>query len=407
MGAGAERRVRAAPAAGAARKGERGVALLIAVLATALLTITVMELAYSTQVSYRRAAHWLEARRARLAAESGLALATEVLSFDGELADLVGGKENLPPLPGLDGLDPRLAATDGFIDLWARCSEPGPSSCTREIGEECTLPLSTDTGVPEAGAPTGDEAGFFTVRIDDETGFYNVNRLSNRSEQENELERVARLMRMVQLDAAIVGPLTDWVDRDDSPLVFPPGAEASQYAADDLEPLPRNAPMATFQELGLVMGVHRADLAALRRVVTVLPAPADKINVNTAPLEVLQVLGNEIVDEGLLAALHAQRCQRPFIDEADLKARVPEIEATGMVPLLAYASQWFRVRSTARVGDTEQSIEALLFRKGAQVDTVYFLARRGANIDLRPDLSTADSPQLDLTTPTKHEGERS
>ena len=47
------------------RPGERGVALLIAVLATALLTITVMELAYSTQVSYRRAAHWLEAKRAR------------------------------------------------------------------------------------------------------------------------------------------------------------------------------------------------------------------------------------------------------------------------------------------------------------------------------------------------------
>src|SRR5687767_2599717 len=124
-------------------RGERGVALLVAVLATALLTVTVMEFTYSSQVGYRRAAHWLEAERARLAAESGIALAAEVLSFDGELAELVKGA-NIPPEAAalLKGLDPRLAGVDGAIDLWARCSEPGPWSCNQNIGDECTLPLS-------------------------------------------------------------------------------------------------------------------------------------------------------------------------------------------------------------------------------------------------------------------------
>ena len=373
------------------RDPERGVALLIAVVATALLTITVFEFTYATQVGYRRTAHWLQAKRAKLAAESGITLATEVLSFDGQLADLVKGGTIPDEVKGLlHGFDPRLAATDGFMDLWARCSEPGPWSCVREVGSECTLPLSAATQAGDAGtgsssaANTGAsdyESGYFTVRIDDETGLYNINRLVSHADLPNEWERVSRILRLADLNPALAGPVVDWVDRDTVPLATPPGAEATQYTNEKLEPPPRNGPMQTFQELALVLGFGPAELRKARKVFTVLPSPVDKVNVNTAPLAVLQGLGDTLIDDDLLAGLHAQRCLRPFIDEADLLARVPEIEKTGIKALLTYSSSWFRVRSTAHVGDVAQSAEAVLFRQGAEVEPVYFVARRGANIE--------------------------
>ena len=390
-------------------------ALLIALLATALLTIAVLQFTYETQVGYRRAVHWLEARRARLAAESGLALASEVLSFDGQLAELVS-RGNVPQ--GVDAmlgnLDPRLAATDGFLDLWAHCSEPGPWSCVREIGKECSLPLSmaavdpkslTSPGAGAGGlgaqqaadAETDSEAGYFTVRIDDETGLYNLNRLVTQGDA-SDPERAARLLALVGVDAALAGRITDWVDRDTTPLAFPPGAEASQYTSEKLEPLPRNGPMASFQELALVMGFGAAQLREARKVMTVLPPDVKKINVNTAPLPVLQALSETPINDDLLMRLHTERCLRPFIDKDDLLARVPDLANTAIVPLLAYASAYFRVRSTARVADATQSVEALLHRNGARVETVYFLARRGANIE---SVDTSHGPGFDSPPQTR------
>jgi type II secretory pathway component PulK len=367
------------------RDPEAGVALLIAVVATALLTITVFEFTYATQVSYRRAVHWLQAKRAKLAAASGITLASEVLSFDGQLADLVKSGSVPDEVKGLiKGFDPRLAATDGFMDVWARCSDPGPWSCVREVGSECTMPLSgaRQTAGPggASSSATDDPAGYFTVRIDDETGLYNVNRLVSHNIN-NEWERVSRILRLADLKPALAGPMVDWVDRDTIPLATPPGAEATQYTNEKLEPVPRNGPMATFRELGLVMGFGPEELRKARKVFSVLPAPIDKVNVNTAPLPVLQGLGDSLIDDTLLAELHAQRCLRPFINEADLLARVPEIEKTGIKALLTYSSNWFLVRSTAHVGDITQSAEALLFRQGADIEPVYFVARRGANIE--------------------------
>jgi type II secretory pathway component PulK len=385
-----------------ARGRERGVALLVAVLATALLTVTVLEFTYSSQVAYRRTAHWLEAERARLAAESGVALAAEVLSFDGELAELVAKAEVPPEAAGLlEGLDPRLAKIDGALDLWAHCSEPGPSSCTQRLGAECTLPL-TMTPMSDTSAPPSDETGYFTVRIEDETGFFNLNRLAKDFVSPDEIDRAIRLFRLADVDPSLVGPVVDWVDPDSSPLAYPPGAESSQYGAQDRDVPPRNKPMATFRELGLVLGMTGEDLRRLRRVATVLPTPSallerEKINVNTAPLTVLQALG-ESLDPTELGSLHAQRCERPFLDKNDLLARVPE--AGALEPLLTYQSSWFRVRSTAYVGDAVQSVEALLSRQGKRIDAAYLLAQRGANVtDVEMEATEPTGFETSITVP--------
>jgi general secretion pathway protein K len=209
---------------------------------------------------------------------------------------------------------------------------------------------------------------------------------------DDEMERVVRMLRLVGLDPALAGPIADWVDRDTSPAAFPPGAEASQYAAQDLDHVPRNAPMATFRELSLVLGIGARELRELRRVATVLPYTVEKVNVNTAPPAVLQALSEDF-NESVIAALHSQRCAKPFVDQADLTARVPELASSRILSRLGYASDWFRVRSTAHVGDVQQSVEALLWRRGAAVEVTYFASRRGSNVAPPGDAdSGSDAP---------------
>jgi type II secretory pathway component PulK len=355
------------------RTSERGVALLVAVLSVALLTVTVMELTYTTQVGYRRTVHWVQARRARLIAESGLALAAELLSYDSLLASQAqaAGRPEL-----------RVATVDGLrpeSDFWAQCVEPSPWTCTERVGAMCTLPVGA-SALADGTEPaaTGDGEGAVSVRIEDETGLYNLNRLYS-NQVPGEYERLGRFLQAAGLDPSLAGPIADWVDSNSVPLGFPPGAEAQQYLSEDREEPPRNGPFVTFRELALVLGIGARELVALRRFTTVLEPGIDRVNVNTAPLPVLQALG-ESVSEDVLAELHAERCKRPFVDEEDLRNRVADVEDTGILPLLAFTSNRFRVRATGRIDDVYQSVEAILAREGEKIVISYFLGRRGPNI---------------------------
>jgi len=133
-------------------------------------------------------------------------------------------------------------------------------------------------------------------------------------------------------------------------------------------------------------------------VTTAIPAPlagatSGDININTAPLPVLQSLSAQFDDESLLGTVQAQRCVQPFIDAADLKARVPGIESVGTARF-AYSTSWFRVRSTAHVGDSVRSVEAVLLRNGSKIETQYLLAQRGANI---ADVDTPPTTGFDVS----------
>lgn len=62
------------------RRGERGVALLIALLVMVLLMALVLEFAYGTRVSFRAAANFRDGRRAEHLARSGVNVAGKILS---------------------------------------------------------------------------------------------------------------------------------------------------------------------------------------------------------------------------------------------------------------------------------------------------------------------------------------
>ncbi|MFN2376024.1 MAG: type II secretion system minor pseudopilin GspK [Candidatus Binatia bacterium] len=313
----------------AAGAGERGVALLLALLTMVLLTVVVIEFTVSTQVDYRRAAMWVAGRRAALVADGGVILAMEVLRQDATFGD-----------------------TDALTDIWAREMPP------------------IDTG-----------AGMLSVRIEDEQGKLNLNGLASGALSPAG-RRLQTLLQYLTLDPGLASPLADWLDRNRDTGPGALAAEAEWYARATPPYAPRNGPMASYAELALVRGFTPAVLSRLRPFVTVLPETDSRVNANTAPPEVLRVLDPRLDDEFLVRRLVEARTVSPFTKPAEMAALtgMESFSADELGRLFTFASRWFRIRATGDVGGAMRSAEALVERDYGVSKIVYLLPRRGPNI---------------------------
>ena len=343
----------------AERDPQRGVVLLIVLLAVALLTVIVLEFTYRAQVEYRRTAAWSRVRQARLVAESGVAIAAEMLARAPLLYSLQHAGEE--------------KKVDGLTELWAqRCEPEGPSLCPANAGRGCTI----DTF----------DAHRLAIRIRDEAGLYNLNRLTKGGRSER--DRFSRLLGRLGVSPELLDGIAEWTNRGSRGLMVSPPPEMLPRGKSLSYPV-RAGALATFGELGLLPNVRATDLIELRRVATVLPPAVEKINVNTAPLELLAALYEELDDPTLLAQLQQARCATPFVDKKALQA---VIGATPASSLLVFDSEYFRVEATAEVDGFYYSVEALLHRPYPQagapanrteweVRLVYYLPHRGPLID--------------------------
>ena len=155
--------------------------------------------------------------------------------------------------------------------------------------------------------------------------------------------------------AALVGDpgraaaLLDWLDADDVPRAG--GAEAEWYQAQG-GTVPRNGPALSIDELSEVRGFDSATVERLRPFVTV--RGGTRIDVNSAPLEVLRVLpGLEAAAPLILSRRLAGRAPR---DLDDLLSGLPaSLRAEGMARyaelqgLLVFAPERLLVRLEGHV----------------------------------------------------------
>jgi hypothetical protein len=104
---------------------------------------------------------------------------------------------------------------------------------------------------------------------------------------------------------------------------------------------------------------------------------------------------------------------RPFENLAEVRELLQDQTPNGFNSLFKFRSEYFRIRATAAVGDSVQSVEAVVRRpypgegeRRAQwdIELLYFLPRRGPNllgIDMTEGASLND---LRLSTPSSNGG---
>lgn len=256
---------------GAAKKSERGVALLVTMMALALMTLLVMDFTSSASLGYRAAAGQANQLRAEYLARSAISVGLSLLSADARL-----DAQSKTPHDGLD-------------EQWAMPFPP----------------------VPLGG-------GVAQVSIIDEARKIDINLLINpRTGQPNPiyLGIVERLFTNIGVSPALVPAIVDWLDPDS--IESPGGAEADYYLQLMPPYEPRNGPMPTIGDLRMIKGVDDATFFRLQQFLTTAPEP--RVNINTAPPEVVAALVPQLSDNiSMVKQIIQARTVQPFLMITDV-----------------------------------------------------------------------------------------
>ncbi len=298
----------------------RGVALITAMLITAITASLAAGLAWNNALDVRR---------------------TMVLLFHEQGAQVALGAESW--IRNILRDDAIESQTDHLGELWA--SElPG-------------LPVDNDS---VQGAVTGN--------IEDLQGRFNVNNLiaPNGEVDEIVLEQFIRLLLALGLDTRFAGATADWIDADQE-ASFPDGAEDPIYTG--LTPPYRtyNRPLSNITELAALEGMDKASFDILLPHVTALPGRT-QINVNTATPAVLQSLG-ENLDPTTVEELLLQREEAGFADYAQTFST---LVSEDMIQQITETSSYFQLKAVVQIDTVRVTYYSVLLRapNGGPVTTI-------------------------------------
>ncbi|UCG37754.1 MAG: type II secretion system minor pseudopilin GspK [bacterium] len=322
---------------------QRGMALILAVLAVFLLSVAVIQTRAGVNMAEEIAVSAARETQALYMARSGLALVREALAEDD-------------------------AQVDSYEDDWAAANDLG--------------------AVPIA------DVGWVVGRVWDEEGKFNVLDLVN-EEGEVDADADQAALRLMDLltylglpeDRAgeIVDSLVDWMDDDST--VTGAGAEDPYYRSLMPPYSCPKAPPSALDELALVKGVGSLLLSAgegevppLSDYLTVHGSrkPGDRfrrVNLNTAPVEVLMALHPD-VDRRLAEEIVASRAEEPFKNPAEIKD-IPggpseEFYSNELAHLVDVSSSHFSARITGETPSASSRAYGVFSRQGEVVSLVYY-----------------------------------
>jgi general secretion pathway protein K len=161
--------------------------------------------------------------------------------------------------------------------------------------------------------------GTYSVRITDEMGKFNINAIDEAMDN-----MVKYLFDSVQSDnkEGIVDSILDWIDPDDLHRLN--GAEEEYYKELSSPYHCKNGPLDTLEEMLLIRGItpqifYGTDKSkGIASLVRIYPSKEEsvRINVNTAPIEVLEALLKEF-GESLPQSILEQRSGRDGIEPSE------------------------------------------------------------------------------------------
>lgn len=184
-----------------------------------------------------------------------------------------------------------------------------------------------------------------SAKIVDESSKLNVNSLLNKKGKidKQRVSQFKRLFSALGLGDNLLNPLLDWLDPDD--IVRIQGAESFYYMGLSMPYRCANGPLQTIGQIFLVKGmkdVRTFGEEGKKRLLDFLTIYSDgKVNINTAPKEVLESLSDKL-DEAVAEAIIEYRKEEDFSSVEDLK-NVPGVDAG----LYDEIKKWITVKSFA------------------------------------------------------------
>ncbi len=305
-------------------RSARGVALLTALLITAIATIIAVGMAARQQLDIRRAGNVLDGDQAYLYALGMDGLAQLILE-----ADL--RKDKAASLK-----------VDSLEEPWASSIEP-----------------------------IAIEGGKLAGRIEDLQGRFNINNLkpapTNPPSDNPPADAVAKaifqrlLVSVAKVNADQAQYMTeavvDWLDADE--VLRQNGAEDNDYLLQKPPYRAANTKLASPSELLLIKGFTPEIYKLIAPYVCALPL-ATPINVNTAPVQVIAALAGGIAADQVVSkrALNVFKAVSEFIDQSGLDAANRQL----IQPKVSVASHYFLLSAHATAGRGQVQLYSLLQR---------------------------------------------
>lgn len=299
-------------------RSSSGAALLVVLLATGLLSSLLYALVESQHFWIKKTANELNLQQAKMNAFMALDQVLLILDADTETGE-----------------------TDHLLEPWANLPP---------------LPMPNGTVV---------------VHLQDVESKWNLNALLNAQGQLDPdfYNLVQRLFQSNELDQQLLDSLLDWIDSNDLPTGIG-GAERFTYQALEKPYLPRNSPMQSLSEIGLV---HHWDNDAYNKIEPLLTAAVDcgrQLNVNTAENEVLLTI-SEGMTQSLLETINEIREDQPF-ESINEFIQLPVLSGVTLpTQMLAVRSQCFLFTAVSDVGGVRGRMTALLNRSQGQSKVAY------------------------------------
>lgn len=242
--------------------GQRGAALIVALLISALVAVFAIRIANNYQLNVRRASNQILSDQATLYLLSAENIAKQLL-----MANADDGSEfdhnsepwgaTFPPVPIGNG----LLAAEQLVDLQGRFNLNSLRQAPQRNQQPNQQGTNGDLDTP---------ARNMFVRL---------------------LQTFDNLDIDLQTAEDIASAVIDWVDDNNSPTGFN-GAEDSYYQDLDIPYRAANVPMRNVSELRLVKGVDARLFRLLEPHVTVLDESVQTININSASENVLRALAS-------------------------------------------------------------------------------------------------------------------
>jgi general secretion pathway protein K len=308
---------------------ERGIALIITLLVVTLLTITVVDFTYSVMVDQQLTHNALAAMQAQMLARSGINYGEALLARD----------TNNPP-------------ADWYYEDWANPDvesviqlDPGERLAVRVIDEGGKININRTRPRPGAPPPVPGQP--------------------NLSPDAFLRDALRRLFEANGVDVQIPDRLLDYWMQAPTPE---PGQQPQPV--EDFRSL---------EEFGATFGIPALKLRKLSRSLTAIPVglingqftgDTGRINVNTAPPEVLAAILN---DQGRVDAITQNQNAEQPIEPGVLNQALQGMENQGQIAqLFGYTSAFFRIYASALVnadptgkdsGGVGQTVVALVNRR--------------------------------------------
>jgi len=297
-------------------RGEKGFALVLTLVVTALMVAAAVELIYQVYVDISLNRSFRDGQQASILADSGVYGGIKLLNLS------ISGQ-----------------GYTSLFDKWA-------------------VPFKQE-----------DDTGRIEIAITEESGKINLNALVKADNSVNQatLAILEGLGAQLQIPNSVWNALADWIDTDDIPSAG--GAETSYYKTLNPPYSARNGRMTTLNELALVKGFTTDMVAKLGPFVTVyanqgssLVAQNVTVNVNTAPKEVLMALDPRITSS-MAEQILEQRKLAPFKTVGDLSSRVNPL-FTSIIGLTCQGTV-FRIAARGFVKDAARTIEVVVRTDGS------------------------------------------